>query len=132
MVAKARIPSTRMVSRCSALFFDLALTQGSNDLRLQTKLILEASCKIADTALAIIGHVWNLSDMIEHVAACEEKDGNQADGSPEVAILNDWQNIWCGDGKEGDDTEHGGGCHGDLDVLDRSDERWMGTVGELS
>lgn len=47
------------------------LTDRSNDLRLQPKLTLEASGKVADAALSIPSNVRNLADVIKHVATSE-------------------------------------------------------------
>lgn len=68
---------------------ETCLTDSSHDLGFQSKLVLEASCDIADAAMAISNNVWNLPNMVEHMTTNEEENGNQADGSPNVAVLND-------------------------------------------
>jgi hypothetical protein len=40
--------------------------------------------------------------MIEHVSTGEKKNGNQANRSPNIAILDDWQEIWPSNTQEGD------------------------------
>jgi hypothetical protein len=55
----------------------------------QTVLIGKSPSKIADTTSSITSNIRNFSDMVEHMAACEEKDSNQANSCPKVAILND-------------------------------------------
>ena len=54
------------------------LTHRGHNLRLQAKLVAEATCKIADSTLPITRNVGDLPDMIEHVTACKQKDSNQA------------------------------------------------------
>ena len=44
------------------------LTNTRNDLRLQSDLILEASCNVADTALSITNNVRHFSDLVEHMS----------------------------------------------------------------
>ena len=47
--------------------------------------------------------------MVEHVARSEEQDGNEGDGGPEVAVLDDGEDVRAGDGSEGDEAEDGDG-----------------------
>lgn len=49
----------------------LQLTDGSHDLRLQAKLVLEPTGKVANAAIAISGHVRDLSNVIEHLTTGE-------------------------------------------------------------
>lgn len=49
--------------------------------------------------------------MVEHVSASEEKNSNQADGSPQVPVLEEGCKIWCGNGEERDEAEDSG-CDG--------------------
>jgi hypothetical protein len=73
IVAKERTPSESLLAGCSENSRGQSKpTNCSNDLGLQTKLVLEASSKVADATLSISGHVWDLSDMVEHVSACKE------------------------------------------------------------
>lgn len=44
--------------------------------------------------------------MVEHVATGKEEDGDQADGRPQVAILDDWQQIWIADTEERNASKH--------------------------
>lgn len=67
---------------------------------LKTELIAEASSKIADSAFSVAGDIWNLPDMVEHVAAREQKHGNETDRGPEVAVLQDRHNVRSCDGDE--------------------------------
>lgn len=46
--------------------------------------------------------------------------------------MNDWKDVGRGDSKESDDAEYGGGGHSDLDVLNRSHDRGMWSIWELS
>lgn len=108
------------------------LTHGSNNLRLQPILILEPSSKIAHTAFTIRLHIRHFADVVEHVAGGEEQDHDQADCGPEVAVLDNGQDVGRGDGEEGDESEDGGGDGDDFDVVDWADDGWVGDVGELA
>ena len=69
------------------------LTERCHNLRFQTKLGLETVGKVGNSTMAITGNIGNVANMVEHVSTCEEQDGDQADGSPNVSVLNDWQHI---------------------------------------
>lgn len=60
--------------------------------------------------------------MVEHVAAGEEEDGDQADGGPEVAALEDGEDVGSSNGESGDGSEDGYSGGDDLDVVDRAGE----------
>ena len=98
------------------------LTHRSNDLSLKTELVLEATSEVADTTLAVGLNIGDLADVVEHVATGEEEDGDQADGCPEVAALEDGEDIGSSDGESGDRAEDGYGGSDDLDVVDRTGE----------
>lgn len=61
--------------------------------------------------------------MVEHVSAGEEKDGNQADGSPEVAVLQNGHHIWRGNSDEGNGSENSSDGGDDLNIVDWTDKR---------
>lgn len=63
------------------------------------------------------------------MAAGEEEDGDQAEGGPEVAVLEHGDDIGRRDGNEGDCTQDGGGHGDDLDPVDRADDGRLGDVG---
>jgi len=65
-------------------------------------LVLEATREVADTASAITSHVWHLANVIVHVSAGEQENSDQADCSPEIAILHNWKEVWSTDSKQGD------------------------------
>ena len=70
--------------------------------------------------------------MIEHVSTCEEKDKDQADGSPDVAVLNQWCYVWPSNTYETNDTEECRG-HGNIEhVVDRSMHLGVWAVGEMA
>lgn len=94
------------------------LTHGSNNLSLETELVLETTGKVGDSALAVACNVGDLADVVEHVATGEEEDSDQADGGPEVAALEDGEDIGGSDGEGGDRSENGYGGGDDLDVVD--------------
>jgi hypothetical protein len=108
------------------------LTHCGNDLSLKTELVLEATSKVADTTLAVGLDIGDLADVVEHVSAREEENGDQADGGPEVAVLNDRQKVRRGDCEEGEDTDDSG-CYGDdLHVVDWALDGWVRRVGEMA
>ena len=108
------------------------LTDSSNDLCLETELVLEATGEVGETTLAVVTSVGHLADVVEHVSAGEEQNGDQADGGPEVAVLNDRQNVRCGDCKEGEDTDDSGRYGDDLHVVDWALDGWVRRVGEMA
>lgn len=71
-------------------------TESSNNLSFHAKLVLESARKVADAATAIASNVWHLPYVVEHMTAGKQKDGNQADGGPEIPILDDGQDVWRG------------------------------------
>ena len=70
--------------------------------------------------------------MVEHVSAGEEQDKNQADGGPQVAVLDDGKDVGRSDSEEGNDTNDSS-CDGDnLDIVDRTLDRWVRGVGKVT
>lgn len=133
MVAKERMPSVNVSRLVTLQYFDwLELTNGSNDLCLEAELVLETAGEVGETALAIVTSVGHLADVVEHVSAGEEQDKDQADSGPQVAVLDDGKDVGRSDGKECDDTDDGS-CNGDnLDIIDRTLDRWMRGVGKVT
>lgn len=101
--------------------FEKRLTHGSDNLSLETELVLETTGEVGNTALAVACNVGDLADVVEHVATGEEQDGDQADCGPEVAALKDGQSVWSSNGKGGHGTEDGNSGCDDLDVVDGTD-----------
>lgn len=102
---------------------DWGLTHCSNNLSLKTELVLETTGKVGDSALAVACDVGDLADVVEHVATGEEEDGDQADGGPEVAALDDGENVRSSNGAGGDCSKNGHGGGDDLDVVDGTNDR---------
>ena len=72
IVAKDKIPSDGSISIIEINDNSQAEhTHCCNYLRLHAKLIGEASSKIGQSSFAITASIWYLSDMVEHMAACE-------------------------------------------------------------
>ena len=108
------------------------LTHSGDDLSLHAELILEAASKIADASSPILGNVGHLADVIEHVPAGEEQDGDQADGGPDVAVLDDGE-------KERPSDEASSGDAGDKSQsadppqpVDRALDRRVRSVGHMA
>jgi hypothetical protein len=95
IVAKERSPSVSCLLDERHIWKSETLTHGCNDLSFQAVLIRKSPSEIAHTASSITGNVGDFSDVVEHMTTCEEKDSNQANSSPEVAILNDGQKVWA-------------------------------------
>lgn len=108
------------------------LTHGCNDLRLKTKLVLETTGEVADTALAIGRNVGDFTDVVEHVTAGEEQDGDQADGGPQVAVLDNGEEVRRSDEKEGQSTNNSGRDGDDLKVVDRANNWRVRRIGEMA
>jgi hypothetical protein len=93
---------------------------GSNNLRLQTKLVAEATRKVCHATLAVTGHIRSLPDMVEHMSTSEKQHGDQAECRPKVAVLQDRDNVGRSDGNERDGSENGGGYGDDLYPINRA------------
>lgn len=71
--------------------------------------------------------------MVEHVSGGEEQDGDQREGSPEVAVLEEGQNVGIGNGDDSDSSEDSGGDGDDLHPVDRTRDLGLGNIaGELA
>jgi hypothetical protein len=70
--------------------------------------------------------------VVEHVSASEEQDENQADGGPQVAVLDDGKDVGRSDCEEGEDTNDSGRDSNDLDIVDRTLDRRVRGVGEVT
>lgn len=106
IVAKDKRPSSTVRSWGKA--FWRKLTHSSDYLCFKTELIWEASRKIADASTSIASNIWYFSDMVEHMAAGEEENGNQTYRSPDVTILNDGYDIWPCDAQKSNTTKDRG------------------------
>lgn len=54
---------------------------------------LKSRGNIANSTTAITSHVGHFSNVVEHVATGEQQDRDKADGSPKVAVLDNWQHV---------------------------------------
>jgi hypothetical protein len=88
MVAKDKRPSVNYLLENVNDWEPERLTHSCNDLCFQTVLIGKSTSKVAYAASSISSNVRHFSNVIEHVAACEEKDSNQANSGPKVSVLN--------------------------------------------
>lgn len=107
------------------------LTQSSNDLRLKAQLVLETAGNVADTSVATHGNIGHLADMVEHVAAGEDQDGNKADGGPQVAALQHGQHVRPRDHKQGDGTGDQGDVGSPQSVVDGALDGRVGTTRQV-
>jgi hypothetical protein len=58
--------------------------------------------------------------VIEHVSAGEQEHGNQAEGSPEVAVLQEGYKVWRQDCEESAEAKNSGRDGNDFHVVDGS------------
>ena len=108
------------------------LTYHGNDLCLESKLVAETTGKVADLALAIAGHIGRLADVVEHVTRCEEEDGDDANASPQVAVLHKWENSRREGHNERQRTKSGDRSHDDPEPVGRADDIWVRATRDLS
>lgn len=93
MAQKDRIPSGKLLANESEKGTGKCRTKSSYDLRLQAELALEARGNVAHPTTSVASDIRHLANVVKHVSTGEEKDRDQADGSPDVAVLNNGQNI---------------------------------------
>ncbi len=110
----------------------LRLTYGSHDLCLQAKLVLESTSKVTNTSVSISGHIRDLSNVIEHLTAGEEEDGDQAESRPEVAVLNDGQHVRRESREESNGTHENGNPRDNAHIIDRSNQLRLGAVRQVA
>ena len=108
------------------------LTHSGHNLRLQPKLVLEASSEVRDPALAITRYVWYLTNVIEHVPTGEKQNRDQTDRCPEVAVLNNRQDVRPRNAEKAEYADNASGRYCYLDVVDGPDKWWVGRVREQS
>ena len=99
---------------------------------LKTELILEAASEVSEAALAVVASVGHLADVVEHVSAGEEQDHDQADGGPEVAVLEDGRDVGPSNSEECEDADDGRCDSDNLDIVDRALDRRVGRVGKVT
>ena len=94
------------------------LTHSSNNLGLHAVLVLEAGSKVSDAATAVTGDIGDLPDVVEHVTADEEKDGDETSSSPDVAVLDDGQDVGPCDERGRQSTDDEGQRRSPAEVVD--------------
>lgn len=109
-----------------------SLTDGCNNLSFHAELVLESTSKVADTALTIACNIWNLPDVIEHLSTGEQEDGNQTDGSPEVSVLDNGQNVGRQNSEQGDGTHHNCHCRDEAHIIEGSNQRGLGAIRQVT
>lgn len=112
--------------------FVFLLTHSGDDLRLHAELVGEATGEIVDSTFSIAGHVGDPPDVIEHVAGGEKQDEDQTDAGPEIAVLDDGQDVGICDGDEGEETEQDGHGRADAAPVDRSTDARVVSRGQLA
>ena len=68
--------------------------------------------------------------MVEHVSTSKEKNSDQADGSPQISVLEKRRKVWCGNGEEGDKSENSGRDSNGFHVVEWSRNRGLLALGE--
>jgi hypothetical protein len=67
--------------------------------------------------------------MVEHMATGEEQHGDQTEGGPEIAVLEDRNEVGGSNGKEGNATKYGSGDGDDLHIVDGTADTRLGGIG---
>lgn len=70
--------------------------------------------------------------MVEHMSTGEKKNGNQTDCSPNIAVLEDGQEVRPSNAQECDCSQN---CCSDCNTsqpIDRSCNGWVRSIGELA
>lgn len=70
--------------------------------------------------------------MVEHVATGEEQNGNETDGGPQVAVLNDGKDVRRGSDEDGAETKDDGDARNPSHPVDRALHRRVGSVSKVS
>lgn len=132
MAQNESTPSVKCVSCIQGIGVKgLCLTDSSHNLGFQSKLVLEASCNVAYAAMAISNNVWDFPNMVEHMTTNEQENGNQADGSPNIAILDDRQHISGSTSQRSADAEDNGDSRGPSKPVEGSLHRRVRSIGKL-
>lgn len=93
---------------------------------------MESTGKVGNATLSVASNVGNLSDMVKHVAAGEEQDRNETDGSPDVAALKNGQNVGRSSHQRGTGAEDDGDGGDPFHPVDGSLDGGVRSVGEVS
>src|SRR5450432_37747 len=76
--------------------------------------------------------IWHLPYMIEHMTASEQQNGDKANGSPKVTILNDRQDIGPCHAQKCDRTQKSSGHSDHTHPVDWSLDFRMGSVRQVT
>lgn len=79
-------------------------THCSHNLCLKTELAGKTASKVANATFPITRNIGYFPYVIEHVTARKEQDNDQTDGSPQILILYNWEEIWRCHAEKGYDT----------------------------
>lgn len=108
------------------------LTHEGNDLCLEAILILETASEITNSTMSITSHIRYFPDSVEHLATCEQKNANQTQACPDIAILNDRQYVWPDVVAYGGEEEDKDDRYYPRDIIDRSAHCGMRSVWEVT
>jgi hypothetical protein len=101
-------------------------------LGLNTQLVLETSGEVVDVTLSISRDVGNLADLVEHVTSSTGQDHDDGKRGPDVAVLNNRQNIWPDLGANSHSSEHGNSGSYPQNVVDRTLDGWLRSVRHVA
>lgn len=105
-------PSTYVSKGTNEVYTIARLTDESNDLCLDTKLVLEASSEVTDFTMTVTRDVRNLADLVEHVTSSASKDHDDGDSGPHIAVLDNRKQVWPSFETKTENTENGHGGDG--------------------
>lgn len=92
----------------------------------------ETAGKVAHATAAVARNVWHLSNMIKHLATGEEEDSDQADSGPNVAVLDDGQQVWPGNADKRDRACDSGSNGYAAEPVHRPVNRGVRTIREMA
>lgn len=78
---------------------------------------------IGDTAAPVVNNVWDVADVVEHVAAGEQEDSDKGDGCPEIATVNDGLDNGEGDADNCNSDQQSAGHATKFYVVERTRNR---------
>ena len=107
-------------------------THAAYQLSFNTNLRLESASEIDNSSPRIATNIWGVSNLVEHLAACIDQNGHDADGGPNIAVRDDGQDVVASDINKGENT------HGDRDArdpahpVDRPNDFGVGALWDVS
>lgn len=122
IVAKLRIASIHQLATTPLPVLERILTNNRHNLRLEPKLVTKPTGHIADPPAAIVGHIRHAADVVKHVPAGEEQDGDERDRGPQVAAVQHGLDDRERELERGQGEDHGAGGGAELGPVEGADD----------